>query len=134
MRRSVLLATLLLASTTLAQDAEFARVFGGEIKATAKKQSRGVSGSLGLTRGDRGFGDRYDATLGGSLANERLWFFASATMMPMQSIDWRNIELDAPLDGRQTAAPEIPTSFLMLRSTNIFSDTSTLNISISRNY
>lgn len=129
-KTSLLLATLLLASTALAQDAEFGRAFGGEIKGTAK-QSRGFSGALGLTRGERGFGDRYEATLGGALGGDKLYFFAAATMMPAQSIDWRNIKLDAP---QQTQTRELPASFLTLRSTSLFSDTTTLNLSVSRGY
>ena len=130
MIRITLLVTLLTASTAFAQPSEFefGRAFGGEIKGTAKP-NRNFSGSLGLTRGNSVFGDRYDATLGGSLAKDRLWFFASASVLPAHTIDWRNIELPAA----QTSAPaELPSSLFLLRGTGFFSESSVLNVTVTR--
>jgi hypothetical protein len=56
-----------------ARAAEFGRVSGGQIEAITK-QPRKLSGSLAIMRGLKGF----EATLGGTLVEDRLWFFASA--------------------------------------------------------
>jgi hypothetical protein len=130
-RTVVMTALVLAAASAFAQtsELEFGRAFGGEIK-TIAKQPRSLSGSLGMTRGDRFLGDRYEATLGGTLAQDRLWFFASASVLPSQTIDWKNVTLPA----QQTASPvELPSSFFLLRSTaNLFSDTTTVSVSVTR--
>lgn len=67
----------MIAAVALAQDAtssEFGRVSAGEVE-LLPKQTRKLSGSLGFTMSkSRG----YEATLGGTLVEDRLWFFASA--------------------------------------------------------
>jgi hypothetical protein len=63
-----------------ARAAEFARVSGGQIEAITK-QPRKLSGSLGMTRSNSNLGmglKGFEATLGGTLVEDRLWFFASA--------------------------------------------------------
>lgn len=118
MIRAALLVSLFAASAALAQttaqtsELEFGRAHGGEIKSIAKPSTRNLSGSLGMTRGDRFFGDRYDATLGGTVAQDRLWFFASASVLPSQTIDWKHVTLPA-----QQTPVELPSSLFMLRST-----------------
>lgn len=83
MRALVIAVTLLtLTLTATAQDSsEFGRTDGGQIEAITK-QSKKLSGSLGATLSDSAaaFGSGlkgYDATLGGTLIDDRLWFFAS---------------------------------------------------------
>jgi hypothetical protein len=69
--------SLLLAAGAIAQEAEpvaeFGRVSGGEIEAITK-QPRKLSGSFAIMRGLKGL----EATLGGTLVQDRIWFFASA--------------------------------------------------------
>ena len=75
MRPVILLAALLIASApTLAQDV-FDRGTGGEITATTKSPSK-TAGSLGLEI-FAGGGSGYNATLGGALLEDRVWFFGS---------------------------------------------------------
>ena len=133
------LVTLLFAFGALAQTGEFGRSFGGEIQAIAK-QPRNLSGSLSLMRGS---GNGYEATLGGSLIKDRVWFFASALQLPpmnfASNIDLVDAKLTAqPVDWTTVSATyaerpsTLPSSFLSLRSTSILSDNMVLNISVSR--
>lgn len=67
----------MIAAVALAQDvtsSEFSRVSGGEIE-LLPKQTRNFSGSLGASFGGL---KGYDATLGGTIVKDRLWFFAAA--------------------------------------------------------
>jgi len=141
-RISAALVILMLAFGALAQTDEFGRTFGGEIQAIAK-QPRNLSGSLGLMRGS---GNGYEATLGGSLIKDRVWFFASALQLPPMNFASNDLQLDLA-DAKLTAQPVdwttvsatyterptvLPSSFLSLRSTSILSDNMVLNISVSR--
>ena|ERR1700674_1393120 len=70
------LAIMFVGGACLAQSSdEFGRATGGVLELSAKGPSR-VSGSLGLTTGSglRGYG----ATFGGTVVNDRLWFFGTA--------------------------------------------------------
>src|SRR5688500_14279235 len=71
----------MIAAVALAQDvtsSEFSRGYGGEIE-LLPKQSRSFSGSLGVTMSTSGLGlGGYEATLGGTILEDRLWFFATA--------------------------------------------------------
>ncbi|HEX2059356.1 MAG TPA: hypothetical protein VHK90_01315 [Thermoanaerobaculia bacterium] len=147
-----LVLTQLIAFAALAQTAEFDRAFGGEIKAIAK-DTRRLSGSLGLTRSNGLLGDRYEATLGGSLAGDRLWFFAAGTAFSgaglgprfqavdatatAQPVDWSTVTAsfsqrpEAFFGVPQTSFTTVPSSFLSLRSTTMLSESSVLNIGIS---
>jgi hypothetical protein len=71
---------------SLAAPYEFGRVSSGEIDLITKHSQR-LSGSLGMTMsrsqlplatGRNGTTNGYDATLGGTILEDRLWFFASA--------------------------------------------------------
>lgn len=73
----------MIAAVALAQDvtsSEFSRGYGGEVELLTK-QTRSFSGSLGVTMAQSGFGGGlggYEATLGGTILEDRLWFFATA--------------------------------------------------------
>jgi hypothetical protein len=146
-----LVATLLLALGAAAQSAtEFGRASGGDVKAITKAP-RQTSGTLGLTHSNRGLG--YEGSLGGELVDDRLWFFAAASVLPRtqfstseltaidgkataQPVDWTSVTAAfshvfpktpvTPLDGA------LPTSFLSLRSTSVLSDRMTLDVSVTR--
>lgn len=80
---SQLIAAAAFAQTAVpAPPSEFGRVSGGEIEAITKNTDR-LSGSLGigLSRSlpfASGSGRRYNATLGGTILQDRLWFFGTA--------------------------------------------------------
>jgi hypothetical protein len=90
----------------LAAADEFGRVSGGEIDLVTKSPRR-LSGSLGismsrsqpLATGGNAMSNRYAASVGGTIMDDHLWFFASA------------LQNDAPLSSRfatslpQTALP-----------------------------
>lgn len=120
------LAAALLASAAPAQ--EFGRASAGQIEMVTKGADR-VSGTLELSRS--GIGTGYGMTLGGTLLRDRVWFFASASLMPelsesraMESLD---AKMTAQLGDRQTLSalfsdvkagaglPQMPSSFLSLR-------------------
>ncbi|MEK6371990.1 MAG: hypothetical protein AABO58_04785 [Acidobacteriota bacterium] len=66
----------MIAAVAMAQGvtSEFGRVSGGEV-ALLTKQTGNLSGSLGFTMSKS---KGYEATLGGTILQDRLWFFASA--------------------------------------------------------
>jgi hypothetical protein len=100
----------LIALAALAQSAEFGRASGGEI-AVVPKGTAALSGSLGISAGSGndlfagGKGD--DATLGGTLIQDRLWFFAAGSQqsgsrfgtlaLPERAV---SRSVDAKLQGR----------------------------------
>jgi hypothetical protein len=138
----VLVALLFVALAAFAQTPnEFDRASGGEIRAITKSATNRLSGSLSLTTaGGALSGQRYDATLGGTAIDDRLWFFASASLAPQvrisaQPVDWTSVTTSF----RQSAASPapsvygtLPRTFLALHSTSMLSDHATLDISISR--
>ena len=76
-RLVVLALALAVSGSALAQDAttsEFDRVSGGQIEAMTKAAVKPLSGSLSI-----GTGQRYEATLGGEVLKDRLWFFGAAS-------------------------------------------------------
>ena len=144
-----LVASQLIALGAIAQsDAEFGRASGGTIDAITKAP-RQLSGSLALSHSTRGEG--YEGSLGGQLVPDRLWFFASASVLPnmqfsnadltavdakatAQPVDWSTVTASFS-QSRQPAffaSPALPTSFLSLRSTSMVSDRMMLNFSFSR--
>jgi hypothetical protein len=137
------------------ETAEFGRASGGSIDALTKR-TRKTSGSLGLTQSTGAFeGLGYEATLGGELLNDRLWFFAAGSVRPQmqftsdimaidakataQPVDWTNVtasfsQLRQPA-FTNTLTPNdrsLPASFLSLRSTSVLSDRMTLDFSFSQ--
>lgn len=169
MTRAIALLSLLFSASLLAQSAapspEFLRGSGGEISVITKNTA-GWSGSLGISAGSSlGLGSRtqgYDATLGGTLVEDRMWFFASAqksdglfgSASPQspgaaeavsRAID---AKLAMQLGSRQNLAATFasqagtqpafaipgttPSTFLSLRYTGIISDSMFFNTSFSR--
>lgn len=97
-RRAVLLLALaqLIALGVLAQSsAEFARATGGEIALTPKGTAP-LSGSLEISMSSDVFGGSstgYGVTGGGTLLQDRLWFFASASQQDGSRARFANLEL-----------------------------------------
>ena len=160
--RSLIAATLLAhltAAAALAQSAppaaEFGSVSGGEVELLTKGP-RKTSGSVGLST----FGSRagYEATLGGTLLEDRLWFFGAAAMLPAipqraATVGTVDLKMDAQLgsrnslsaafsdgravdDGQFNASAGTVPSFLSLRytgvvSSNFFFDATVMRRSVS---
>lgn len=140
-----LLLAQMTAGVALAQDvattSEFGRVSGGEIELVTKGP-RKLSGSLGMTMSKS---KGYEATLGGTILQDRLWFFAAASALPEMQMPQSaavagavDATMTAQLGDRNslgasfsenrfaasTAAPfadPIPSSFLSLHYTGIAS-------------
>ena len=67
------------AGSLIAQDgSEFSRTSGGQVEALSKRATQKLSGSLGMSILGSSSGKGYQATLGGTIVEDRLWFFASA--------------------------------------------------------
>ena len=142
---AALLAIQLLSLGAIAQSAEFGRGSSSDaIKAIAKTRHP-LSGSLALTRST--------GTLGGELLDDRLWFFADASVFPR--VDFSTADFTAAdfstadaIDAKATAQPvdwtsvtgsfhqtndvSLPSSFFSLRSTSMLSDHAMLDFSVSR--
>lgn len=146
-RGLALFLTLMMAIPLLAQ--EFGRVDGGQIKVLTKAPKK-MSGSLGISRSSQA-ANGYEATLGGEILDDRIWFFAAASILPEVSVSSRVGTVDAKLDGqlgsRSTlgasfsqqetqeigAMPAIaPSSFLSLRYTGVISENIFFNASATR--
>ncbi|SRR6266851_3422485 len=95
---------MLMCGVSFAQSDEFGRASAGLIELSAKSPSR-ISGSFGFTTG-RGYG----ATLGGTIVNDRLWFFGTGQ---------RNQTRVPQINTNRSVT--IPSSFLSLHSTGIVS-------------
>ena len=145
----ILLAAAVICSNASAQ--EFGRVSGGELELATKSASK-LHGSLGM---DLPFlsgrdGKGYGATLGGTLVNDRLWFFASVQQSE-SSAGFSRVE--APAEGGAPSAfaklstdlgtrhnvsatsfgdSALPSSFLTLRYTGIVSSNMFFTAAISR--
>ncbi|HUP46678.1 MAG TPA: hypothetical protein VM779_14320 [Thermoanaerobaculia bacterium] len=87
------------AAAAVAQEAptEFDRSSGGQIDVLTKG-SAGVSGSLGLTLS--GAGEGYGATFGGSVLQDRLWFFAATSALPGMTDRPVNRAVDAKMTAQ----------------------------------
>lgn len=96
-----LLAAQLIAAVAMAQNAsssEFGRASGGQIDVLTKA-TRQLSGSLGMTlSGSSGQFDGYGATLGGTIVQDRLWFFGSIART-------EGLRLDSDLPQFQSVQP-----------------------------
>jgi hypothetical protein len=142
---------------TAATSSEFGRVSGGDIDLITK-HSQPLSGSLGITAGS---GKGYDATLGGTLVKDRVWFFGSAQRSePMFASQFRaplpagamsrstDAKMIGQLGDRQSLAASfaasrqpfvtggtltapIPSSFLSLHYTGIVSSNMFVSASFS---
>jgi hypothetical protein len=158
----ILLALQLLAMTAIAQTSdttsEFGRASGGAIDVITKAPHQ-FSGSLSFSNSSGAFrGRRYDGSAGGALLNDRVWFFAAASVLPnvrFGTSDTNANAIDAkataqPIDSTtlmaafrrgdrpafagtdQTSSRSLPSSFLSLRSTTMLSDRMVFDISVSQ--
>ncbi len=146
---------LMIASAAVAQDAaELNRASSGPIQ-LIPKGSRQFSGSLGMTMSDssrRG----YEATFGGTVVEDRLWFFGAgqrfeglrldSTFPPMTGGDAFDGKLTAQLGNRTSLAAAagrgdqrfattplvVPSSFLSFHATSVVSGNTFFSASFSR--
>src|ERR1043166_4159776 len=138
-----LLVTQLIALGAAAQS-EYGRATGGTIDVLTKAARR-TSGSLMLTRSTGGQG--YEAALGGELLDDRVWYFAAASMLPRtqfatspvtaidakgtaQPVDWSTV-VASYSHFREPMLGAPPASFLSLHSTSLLSDRMMLDLSFS---
>jgi len=142
----------MLAAAVFAQSAatssEFGRVSGGDIDLITK-HSQQLSGSL-AAMASLWQGKGFDATLGGTLVKDRVWFFASAERSePLFASQYGDAKMIAQLGDRQslatsfaasrqaglttgtTLAAPIPSSFLSLHYTGIVSSNMFVTASFS---
>lgn len=138
--------------------AEFGRASGGEIQVLIKHPNR-LSGSLGLTANrsslpfvSGGIAKSYEATLGGTLLQDRAWFFGtvetgrgirfdpSITPLVAQGPS-AYVKMNTQLGDRQNLAASanrgsigtaLPASFLSLHYTGIVSSNMFFTASVSR--
>lgn len=139
-------AVTLFAAAAFAQSSEeFGRASGGSLELITKAP-RQFSGTLSLSHSVGGFrGQSYDGSAGGAIVNDRVWFFAAATVLPRvqfstnavdtrataQPVDWSNAT--ATFRRSETPTPaSTPSSFLSLRSTTMVSDHMVFDVSVSR--
>lgn len=154
----------LTAGAALAQSAEFGRASGGEITAVTKGATAPFSGSLGLSMGSDVFGRRegYEATIGGTLIQDRLWFFAAGSQQSGAAYNFADLQLperavtgaiDAKLDGQLGSAHDfsamysavqtpvltmnatpltVPTNFLSLRYSAVVTNNLTFSATYTR--
>jgi hypothetical protein len=113
---AAVLVSLTLASAALAQS-EFGRVSGGSLDVLTKHRPQ-LSGSFELSAA-RGFSKGYNATLGGTIVPDRLWFFASAdrstpTFAQTNAVDAKVL---SQLGDRQNLAASFGTSHTQLVET-----------------
>ena len=139
-RRSLLplLVTLMTAGVCLAQSSEeFGRGSGGLLELSTKGPSR-FSGSLGLSTGLGGYG----TTLGGTIVNDRLWFFGTAErtqtriattlpQTPQIDANWNAALGNRNTLGASFSKVSIPSSFLSLHYTGIVSSNMFFTASVS---
>ena len=145
-----LLVTQLFAAALMAQT-QYGSVSGGEVELLTKGP-RKVNGSLGVSRSSQAL-TGYEATLGGTLIQDRVWFFAAASLMPEMSLSSSvgavnsiDAKLGAQLGSRNTlgasfsrteaavspAMQPAPATFLSLRYTGVLSDNIFFNASFLR--
>ena len=157
MKRIVIAAAITLVAATAGAQ-EFARGTGGEIEATTKLQTAPLSGSIGIDLLNGG-GKGYMATLGGTLLQDRMWFFASTNRIertttytaipdfepvaqfdattakagfnlgPRQTLDASFVQQDVALQSQSPLT--IPSTFLSLRYTGILTPNTFFTMSFS---
>ena len=145
----------MIATGAIAQSAEFGRGSSVDAINAIGKTRRPLSGSLTLSRSNSSRGDAYEGTLGGELLDDRLWFFAAASVFPRVDFSTADFRTVNAIDAKATAQPvdwssvtasfhqssqasvgsiggAIPSSFLSLRSTTILSDRAFFDFSVSQ--
>src|SRR5260370_29024607 len=104
-----LLLTLICGVSFAQSSDEFGRASAGLVELSVKSPTR-FSGSLGLTS-SRGYG----ATFGGTIVNDRLWFFGTAqrnpTRVPQIDANWNAIGSRNSLAASSSRNVLIPSSF-----------------------
>lgn len=149
---TALLVVQLAAGTLIAQDgSEFSRTSGGQVEVFTKRTTKKLAGSLDMNLLGSSSRIGYGATIGGTILEDRLWFFASAQQLPQMAhpvgVDATFGNVNAQLGDRQSLmaslgtiretnptmpAGSLPSSFLSLRytatiSSNIFFSASFLS-------
>ena len=81
---------------------EFGRATGGLLELSVKGPTR-LSGSLGFTTGGSGLRG-YGATFGGTVINDRLWFFGTAERNPSRMMTTTIPQTSPKLDANWKAA------------------------------
>jgi hypothetical protein len=134
----ILLATF--AGTAAAQ--EFGRTSGGEIDVATKSPAK-LSGSLGFSLFSQD-AKRYEASFGGTIIDDRLWFFGTAERGDRSSFQHGVTEYTEPLralrvsvvstPAQDTTQPPLtmPRDFLTLHYTGILSSNSFFTAMFSR--
>ena len=120
---ALFLAQLIAFSVSAQQAAEFGRASGKELVMTAKGAAP-ISGSLSLSIGNDVFGrsssPAYGVTAGGTLMQDRLWFFASASQQEVSTSRFADLELpenattgavDARVNGQITGSHDFSAFF-----------------------
>lgn len=148
MKPAVVALLLIATFATAALAQEFGRVSGGEVDLAVKSPSK-LSGSLemGLPFFSGNGSRRYEASIGGTLLKDRLWFFGTAQQMDLSGFDAKlnaavgeRQSLDAalhsarPANNTSTATPNltVPSSFLSLHYAGIISSNSFFTATFSR--
>jgi hypothetical protein len=166
---ALLLATQLLAAIAAAQTttddtsavplSEFGHGYGGEVRAITKNAGAGFSGSLGLSLGSGVSSKRgYEASAGGTLVDDKAWFFASAQSVTSRfgalpnatangagnlvdakviaNLGDRNVLNASYAAGQNTfttpASMSLPSSFLSLHYTGIVSSNMFFTANVTR--
>jgi len=137
---------------------EFGRADGGALEMVTKSRER-LSGTLSLSRDFGAFGgNRYDGSVGGAVVNDRVWFFASASLLPAmrfspaasgavdtrvtaQPVDWMSVSgwYARAQQAALTVTPSspmnvtsVPSSWLSLHATAMPNDHTLMEFSFSR--
>ena len=126
------------AGTAIAQ--EFGRTSGGEI-ALATKSSSKLSGSFGFSLFPGNSAKRYEAAFGGTIIDDRLWFFGSVQRNDAHQFnhgvteyteDLRALRVSVVSTPAQNTTLTLPKNFLTLHYTGIINANSFFTASISR--
>lgn len=163
MKTTALVFALLLSTAALAQEvpvssSEFGRASGGEIRAITKDIDGKFSGTLGFTTSSGFLSGRrngYNGSVGGTLVDDRAWFFASAESLASRyavnpttpNLNAFDAKLSAAMgdahsfDATYSNAPVFsptmpslttPSSFLSLRYTGVISSNMFMTAIVSR--
>jgi hypothetical protein len=120
---------LLVAAPAFAQ--EYGRTVGGELDLLTKQPTQ-FSGSLGISRSSL-FGSKgYDASVGGTLLKDKMWFFASGLKTDTPTtVNRFTIVVPRYATPTLTYAPT-PSWFGNVKSTNIVSPNSFFTVNVSQ--
>lgn len=134
LHRLVLPAVVALTALTAAAQ-EYGRASGGELQ-MFRKQSSTLAGTLGFRLGS---GKGFEGSGGGTLINDRMWFFASVARDHTTTVP-AELKVNAQLDPQQlvngsyvktTPLLAVPQSFLSLHYTGVISSNAFVTASVS---